>query len=653
VNAAHDGILAALDKLDAWPGESGRGNARCPAHEDREPSLHVAQGDGCALLTCHAGCEREDVMRRLGLPMAALYDDWWTRDSEPPEATYDYVDENGKLLYQVVRRPGKKFVQRRSDGANGWLYKLGDTRRVLYRLPRVLAAVAADEDVFVVEGEKDVHAIERAGGVATCNPGGAGKWRAEYADSLRGARVFIVADRDEPGRKHAEQVARALAGIAASVRIVEAAEGKDAHDHLAAGRKLWEFEPTAAPSQEGIAVLRAVLGALPVDIRTAALDPLSPLPGAPFLLAGATAQLAGPEGAGKSQVAQTIAYDVARVGQVLYLAGEITHVEFTTRARKITQAREGEISDIAARLWRERVTFADPDDVLPVIRRYPGAWQAVCGDFALVVLDAVSDAGAALELKFARDNDDWLAFHQLFVKPCQGRVCLLMLDNIGHAEDSRTRALGASAKGHKVDIRLSSKRRDEPLSLIIRCEKVRIVNAPFRRGHSWVAYEDGCKPATPFDSRQRDLERDEPDIIEVIVSALREESPQGMLKLEHVLRVAGIQGRSMSLRADIRAIAADPDCPVRDLGPRGFDLDPDMSIPMSHVPAPTAGDSLSGHAAQPNSLFQPGMSDPMSQSHVHAPPLGGGAGGMDGAGDMNTWRPYLPRGTGEERERYP
>ncbi len=50
-------------------------------------------------------------------------------------ATYDYRDEAGALLYQVVRHQPKDFRQRRSDGRGGWIYSLGDTRRVLYRFP--------------------------------------------------------------------------------------------------------------------------------------------------------------------------------------------------------------------------------------------------------------------------------------------------------------------------------------------------------------------------------------------------------------------------------------------------------------------------------------------------------------------------------------
>jgi AAA domain len=98
--------------------------------------------------------------------------------------------------------------------------------------------------VWVAEGEKDVDALEDAGVIATCNPGGAKKWRPEYTDTLAGAsEVVIVADRDEEGRLHAEQVRTAITGKVGAVRVVEAAEGKDAADHLAAGLGLDDFRP--------------------------------------------------------------------------------------------------------------------------------------------------------------------------------------------------------------------------------------------------------------------------------------------------------------------------------------------------------------------------------------------------------------------------
>jgi hypothetical protein len=135
-------------------------------------------------------------------------------------AKHDYYDENGELLFQVVRKAPKKFLQRRPDKQGGWIWKIGDARRVIYRLPEIIAAVAADRTIYVVEGEKDVHALERMGLVATTNPGGAGKWRADYSKYFLGADVIIIPDNDDVGEKHAKQVQAALRHIADRVRVL-------------------------------------------------------------------------------------------------------------------------------------------------------------------------------------------------------------------------------------------------------------------------------------------------------------------------------------------------------------------------------------------------------------------------------------------------
>ena len=101
--------------------------------------------------------------------------------------TYDYRDERGALLFQVCRFEPKDSRQRRPDGAGGWTWKLGDTRRVLYRLPDLLAKPEAT--VFLVEGEKDADRLASLGLTATTVPGGAKKWRTNYADALAGREV--------------------------------------------------------------------------------------------------------------------------------------------------------------------------------------------------------------------------------------------------------------------------------------------------------------------------------------------------------------------------------------------------------------------------------------------------------------------------------
>lgn len=206
-----------VDRLEAK--RSGAGYmAKCPAHEDRSPSLSISQGnDGRALLKCHAGCETRDVLGAMGLTFEdlAIESGRTSKREEKIVETYPYVDEKGALLFEVCRYEPKNFRQRKPDGKGGWSWQLNGVRRILFNLPAVLRA----DHVAIVEGEKDVRKAMDMGLTATCNPAGAGKWKPEYSDSLRGKHVTIIPDNDEPGRKHAEQVAQSLSGKAASIAI--------------------------------------------------------------------------------------------------------------------------------------------------------------------------------------------------------------------------------------------------------------------------------------------------------------------------------------------------------------------------------------------------------------------------------------------------
>jgi hypothetical protein len=188
---------------------------------------------------CHAGCTAEAVVAEIGLTMRDLFFDSPSNSNgngnRPRQvrtvATYPYVDESGTLLFEVLRFDPKDFKQRKPDGNGGWTWKLGSTRRVPYRLPEVLAA----NEVLVLEGEKDCDHARTLGFVATCNPGGAGKWRNEFSEILRGKNVTIIADADEPGRKHAERVATSLWLRAASIKILELPGAKDLSEWIERG----------------------------------------------------------------------------------------------------------------------------------------------------------------------------------------------------------------------------------------------------------------------------------------------------------------------------------------------------------------------------------------------------------------------------------
>lgn len=52
----------------------GRWQARCPAHDDKSPSLSISEGsDGRVLLHCHAGCTVEAMLAALGLAWHDLF----------------------------------------------------------------------------------------------------------------------------------------------------------------------------------------------------------------------------------------------------------------------------------------------------------------------------------------------------------------------------------------------------------------------------------------------------------------------------------------------------------------------------------------------------------------------------------------------------
>lgn len=199
-----------------------------PGHSNSDRSLAVspaANGDGFIVFS-HADDDviacKDYVRKKLGLPpfQPGNGKDRTAPPNKVVARIYDYTDEAGKLLFQVVRFEPKGFAQRRPDGDGGWTWNLEGVRRVPYRLPEILEAIGSERPVFVAEGEKDVDALWQLGIPATCNPQGAGKWRDEYSEHFRGATVYVLPDNDAPGRAHAEQVAESLAKTGATIRVL-------------------------------------------------------------------------------------------------------------------------------------------------------------------------------------------------------------------------------------------------------------------------------------------------------------------------------------------------------------------------------------------------------------------------------------------------
>ena len=229
-----DTVIDALEQQDCSPRRSGdEWSAKCPAHQDDNPSLSIGTGaDGRVLVHCFAGCPTEAITAALGLCDRDLFPaSTSTNRRRVINGTCNYVDASGEPQYQVVRYEPKGFRQRRPDGQNGWIWDLKGVERVPYRLPQLLEGIARGDWIFVVEGEKDVHCLLGMDLVATCNSGGAvASLPPNFAQSFTGARVAILPDNDQPGRDHAAKVASSLQSYASEVRIVNLPSLRDKED---------------------------------------------------------------------------------------------------------------------------------------------------------------------------------------------------------------------------------------------------------------------------------------------------------------------------------------------------------------------------------------------------------------------------------------
>lgn len=222
---------------------AGRWLAYCPVHEadgDHWPSLSIWLGRAGdrLLLGCWAGCAKQDVLKAAGLKMQDLFVPENKGRVAAPRIVkeYDYLDEQGRLLFQVVRLEPKSFRQRRLGDDGYWHWGLNGVRLVPYRLPQILAR--PEQPVVIVEGERDADTLAALGLEATTNPGGTGMgWQDSYSVLLAGRRVAMIPDADEAGRRHMERVVGSLIrhGVKA-VRWVELPGGKDASECVESGK---------------------------------------------------------------------------------------------------------------------------------------------------------------------------------------------------------------------------------------------------------------------------------------------------------------------------------------------------------------------------------------------------------------------------------
>ena len=170
-----------LDKLERVTRKGDTYMASCPVgghgsqRGDRNPSLSITEKSGMVLLNCHTGCHVQDVLLALGMDWPDLWDEPITSERGEKVAEWVYQDPTGAPYHIVERwqtRTGKSFKQR-VPGAERPVLPKG-FKPCLYQMPKVLAQVKAGGEVYIVEGEKCVHAAESLDLVATTAPGGLG-----------------------------------------------------------------------------------------------------------------------------------------------------------------------------------------------------------------------------------------------------------------------------------------------------------------------------------------------------------------------------------------------------------------------------------------------------------------------------------------------
>lgn len=151
-------------------------------------------------------------------------------------ATYQYKDNDGKVVHETIRYLPKDFTQRRPDGKGEYIYNLQGIEPVLYNLPTLVKAIRANKKVFICEGEKDADNLTALHFCTTTCAMGAGKWRDSYTKVLYGADVVILPDKDDVGMRGAISIANELYTENIMVKIVRLpGVGKDVTDWIEVG----------------------------------------------------------------------------------------------------------------------------------------------------------------------------------------------------------------------------------------------------------------------------------------------------------------------------------------------------------------------------------------------------------------------------------
>lgn len=221
-------------------------------------------------------------------------------------------------------------------------------------------------------------------------------------------------------------------------------------------------------------------------------EPLPALPGFPFLYARSGAVIVGPTGGGRSALIEAGLYDAAGAGlRCVYLGSEVGQEEFNARAAYLAGCRGDNVDD-ALRAELARVRYLDCASAVTRAWQDPDAWlRGIVERYKIVAIDPLSTVASALDLDFDKSNAEFIQFYDRIVQPLTARgVAVLIVDNVGHAEDAKRRAKGVSAKSDRADLTFSCSPSINPIGLIVKAQKVRSIRAGHQRGDEWLFLKD-------------------------------------------------------------------------------------------------------------------------------------------------------------------
>lgn len=437
-----------LARLEGVTGSTPQWYARCPAHDDHSASLSVALGEGGRiLLTCWRGDALEDICRALGVSVADLFDVQEKRRESlglgaalvkaltpelPDElevardalalqnspgvlerilslkgwdaATLAALDVGvrGNRLTIPVRDPDGAIVQYLRywpEAQPKMIATKGHKRTPFYAL------LDGDGLVWIVEGETDAIGVATTGLSVIGAPGASAKAHAQWLEPVRGRRVIVCFDADEPGRKAAIRWALTARNRgAASVHVVTL-EGPEGYDVGEIVREL-HGQPGAARARLMMLAAHAEEFEMPVRTvpeRTAAPDINGVEPGdtvrTPMssfrverlemlwrdrIPVGRVGIIYGPPGQGKSTLLALMVADVTRMGRrVLIASGDENDPATTLLPRLVAAGADiGLVDLISTRAAKGDTELVFPRDLDAVGRKMVGA--------AMLLIDPLS-----------------------------------------------------------------------------------------------------------------------------------------------------------------------------------------------------------------------------------------------------------------------